>query len=306
MSKIEAEHSERAAGVSTTTIERILAARGRSLDTIDIGRVLPSVAQRRVGPFVFFDHMGPAELGRGEGLDVRPHPHIHLATVTYLFEGELIHRDSLGYEQPIRPGDVNWMNAGRGIVHSERTPPELRRIGTRLHGIQLWVALPRAHEDSDPSFHHYPSDTLPCLEVDGVTVHLLAGAAYGATSPVATLSPLLYFEARMPAGSRLELPSAPERAIYVVEGAVTCEQQRADARHMLVFAQGSTPVIEAASPTRLVLLGGEPLDGPRHIWWNFVSSSQERIEEAKRDWREGRFPRIPGDDRESIPLPEDT
>ncbi len=258
-----------------------------------------------MGPFAFFDNMGPATLGPGAGIDVRPHPHIGLATVTYLLEGELLHRDSLGSLQAIRPGDINWMTAGRGIVHSERTPPELRLAGSRLHALQLWVALPAALEEDEPSFVHYPGQTLPRVDVAGAAVRVLAGAAYGVSSPVRTPSPLLYLEATLPAGRELPLPGeCEERAAYVLEGAIRCGAERAGPGRMLVFAPGSGVALRAEEAARVVLIGGAPIDGERHIFWNFVSSSRERIERAKRDWRERRFPRVPGDDAEVEPLPE--
>ena len=267
--------------------------------------MLPSAALRMVGPFTFFDQMGAVVFGQGQGLDVRPHPHIGLATVTYLFEGEILHRDSLGFHQPIRPGDINWMNAGRGIVHSERTPQEHRQNGSRLHGLQLWVALPLAHEEASPSFHHHPGATLPEWDHGGVRLRVLAGTAYEMTSPVETLSPLFYVDAVMSAGSELALPVGhEERAIYVVEGALGCGAERAGAGRMLVFAKEAKVVLRAELATRIVLLGGAPLDGKRYIDWNFVSSSKERLERAKRDWKEGRFPKVPGDDLELMPLPE--
>ena len=234
-----------------------------------------------------------------------PHPHIGLATVTYLFEGELLHRDSLGSQQLIRPGDINWMTAGRGIVHSERTTPERRRQGSRLHALQLWVALPMALEESEPSFVHYPGATLPELNVAGARLRVLAGTAYGVTSPVRASSPLFYVDAAMPAGSELTLPSEhEERAVYVIDGALGCGAERAEAGRMLVFAPEAKVVVRAEPATRVVLVGGAPLEGGRHIFWNFVSSSRERIEQAKRDWKEGRYPKVPGDEVEFSPLPE--
>ena len=285
-------------------IETMIAGRKRDIGGFSVERLLPAMARRRVGPFVFFDHMGPADLAPGQGIDVRPHPHINLATVTYLFEGEIVHRDSVGSLQPIRPGAINWMTAGSGIVHSERTAAELRKTGSRVHGLQLWVGLPKAREETAPEFAHYPADALPELEKEGVRVRVLAGSAYGARSPVRTLSPLFYVEARMPAGSELPVPAEhEERAAYVVEGTVRCGTERADASHMIVFTAGSAPLLRAESDVRLVLLGGAPLDGDRHLWWNFVSSSRERIEQAKRDWKEGRFATVPGE-TEFIALPE--
>jgi len=305
MSWIEANEPVCRDSDSTPPIELTIEARARKIDGFSVGRVLPSPARRLIGPFIFFDHIGPAELGPGHGMDVRPHPHINLATVTYVFEGQILHRDSLGSHQIIQPGAINWMTAGRGIVHSERTPPELRRTGSRLSGIQLWVALPKEHEETEPDFHHHPPDTLPELEEDGVGIRVLAGSAYGATSPVRTFSPLFYVEASLPAGGRLSLPPEhEERASYILEGIVCCGAERAEARQMLVFSPGATPVLRAELASRVVLLGGARIDGPRHIWWNFVSSSKERIEQAKRDWREGRFPKVRGDEKEFIPLPE--
>jgi redox-sensitive bicupin YhaK (pirin superfamily) len=289
----------------TSAIATVIDARPRDIGGFTVGRVLPSAALRHVGPFVFFDHIGPAELAAGQGLDVRPHPHIGLATVTYLFDGEIVHRDSLGSHRSIRPGDVNWMTAGRGIVHSERTPQELRRARSRLHGLQLWVALPLGCEETEPEFHHHPAVSLPALELSGARIRVLAGDAYGVTSPVRTFSPLFYAEIAMPAGCDLAVPSAhEERAAYVVEGAVTCGNERAERGRMLVFPKGAEVSLHAPSAARIVLLGGAPLEGERHIWWNFVSSSQERIEEAKRDWKGGRFPKVPGDETEFIPLPD--
>jgi redox-sensitive bicupin YhaK (pirin superfamily) len=257
-----------------------------------------------VGPFTFLDEMN-GKFAAGGGLDVPPHPHIGLATVTYLFDGEIVHRDSLGSLQPIRPGDINWMTAGRGIVHSERTAADRRSQASRLHGLQLWVALPLAHEETAPSFHHHPGASLPERDRDGVRLRILAGSAFGMTSPVQTLSPLFYVEAAMSAGSIVSVPTEhEERALYVVEGAVTCGAERTEAGRMLVFVSGASVVLRADSPARVVLLGGAPLDGRRHIHWNFVSSSRERIERARRDWRDRRFPTVPGDEVEFVPLPD--
>jgi redox-sensitive bicupin YhaK (pirin superfamily) len=289
----------------TSTIAAVIDGRPRDIGGFAVRRVLPSAAPHPVGPFVFFDHIGPADFAPGQGLDVRPHPHIGLATVTYLFDGEIVHRDSLGSYQPIRPGDVNWMTAGSGIVHSERTGAEPRRAGSRLHGLQLWVALPLAHEEDAPAFHHHPAATLPLLDLAGARIRLLAGNAYGRTSPVETLSPLFYAEVALPAGGDLALPGEhAERAAYVVDGAVGVGQERAGPGRMLVFATGAKAVLHALADARIALIGGAPVDGERHIWWNFVSSANARIEEAKRDWKENRFPKVPGDEADSIPLPE--
>jgi redox-sensitive bicupin YhaK (pirin superfamily) len=286
-------------------VAAILEARSRDVGGIAVRRLLPAKARRLVGPFVFFDHVAGVDLAPGHGIDVLPHPHIGLATVTYLFEGELLHRDSLGSAQSIRPGDVNWMNAGRGIVHSERTPDASRRIGSRLHALQLWVALPAALEESEPSFDHHPGATLPQVDLARVRLRVLAGAAYGVVSPVRTSSPLFYVDAALPAGCELPLPGEhEERAAYVVEGAIRCGAERTGPGRMLVFAPGANVVLRAEAAARLVLIGGVPLGGERHLLWNFVSSSRERLERAKRDWREGRFPKVPGDDVEFEPFPE--
>lgn len=290
---------------STPIAATILDSRERDLGGFVVRRTLPSAARRRVGPFTFFDHFGPAVFAPGEGMTVRPHPHIGLATVTYLFEGEIFHRDSVGSAQPIRPGDINWMTAGRGIVHSERTSPELRASGSRLHGLQLWVALPTKEEERAPSFHHHPGSTMPSSTRNGVGLRVLAGSAYGMTSPVEALSPLFYVDATMPAGSELELPEEyEERAVYVVSGEIACGGEHAKIGRMLVLERGSGVVVRAAEASRVVLVGGAPLDGERYIDWNFVSSSKERIARAANDWKEGRFPKVPGDEVEFIPLPE--
>jgi redox-sensitive bicupin YhaK (pirin superfamily) len=282
----------------------LIDARARDLGGFTVGRVLPAAARKLIGPFIFFDHMGPAEFAPGRGIDVRPHPHIGLATVTYLFEGEIVHRDSLGSHQPIRPGDVNWMTAGRGIVHSERTGTEPRRAGSRLNGLQLWVALPLEHEEAEPEFQHHPAPVLPSLDIAGTRVRVLAGSAFGESSPVRTHSPLFYVDAAMPAGSELPLPEEHEqRAAYVVAGTVACGGEPVQHGRMMVLTPGARACLRAVSDARVALIGGAPLAGERHIFWNFVSSSEARIEQAKRDWREGRFPKVPGDEREFIPLP---
>ena len=285
-------------------IELLIAPRPRDLGGFSVRRVLPVAARRMVGPFIFYDHMGPATMPIGEGVDVRPHPHIGLATVTYLFQGEIVHRDSLGNLQPIRPGDVNWMLAGRGIVHSERSAPEERQRGVRLHGIQSWVALPRAHEEDAPAFEHHPRQSLPSLRRDGATLVVIAGTAYGAHSPAPVLSPTLYVDAQLEPGARLEVDAThSERGVHVAEGSVRCDGQPVAPGVIAVLRPGARVVVEADGPARVMLVGGAPLDGPRHIFWNFVNSSQERIDRAAADWRAGRFPKVPGDDQEFIPLP---
>lgn len=290
---------------SAPVIANVIDARARELGGIAVRRVLPTAARRMVGPFTFLDEMRQPSFAAGEGIDVPPHPHIGLATVTYLFEGEIVHRDSLGSQQAIRPGDINWMTAGRGIVHSERTAADQRQPGSRLHGLQIWVALPLVHEEAEPSFRHYPGAHLPERDHDGVRLRVLAGSAFGLTSPVDTLSLLFYVDAVMAPGATLSLPSEhEERALYVIDGAVACGIERTEAGRMLVFVPGASVTLRADSPARVVLLGGAPLDGPRHIYWNFVSSSKARIEQAKRDWKDGLFPKVPGDNLEFVPLPE--
>ena len=288
------------------SIARVLDGRPRDLGGFSVRRVLPASGQQTVGPFIFFDHMGPAAFAPGDGVDVRPHPHIGLATVTYLFEGEFMHRDSIGTAQLIRPGDVNWMVAGRGIVHSERTPPELRRAagGARLHGIQSWVALPKAHEECEPSFEHHPARCLPEVRGAGVVLRLIAGEAFGQRAPASVFAPMFYLDAVLEEGGAVTLAREHgERAAYVVSGEIVVDGVRHGVGRMLVADDETEFTVHAAGPARVMLLGGEPLDGRRHIWWNLVSSSRERIERAKADWREERFAPVPGDD-ERIPLPD--
>lgn len=289
----------------TNEVAAKIQGKSRDIGGFSVMRVLPSAARRMVGPFVFFDHMGPATFLPGQGLAVRPHPHIHLATVTYLFEGEILHRDSLGSLQAIQPGAINWMTAGRGIVHSERMSEETVARGSRLHGIQLWLALPRDKEESEPSFVHHPAHTLPLVVLGAVHLRVLSGSAYGVTSPVSILSPLFYVDATMPAGSSLTLPQEySERAVYVAQGSIESESEVAEVGTMLVFSSRGRGLLKARSDSRVLLLGGEPLEGKRFVFWNFVSSSKERIEQAKSDWKNGRFPTVPGDEEEFIPLPE--
>lgn len=289
-----------------SVVSRVLEGRPRDLGGFGVRRVLPAGRLQTVGPFIFFDHMGPATFTGGGGVDVRPHPHIGLATVTYLFAGEFMHRDSLGTAQLIRPGDVNWMVAGRGIVHSERTPPEARRVagGAPIHGIQTWVALPKQWEEAEPSFEHHPAATLPEIHGAGVTMRLIAGAAYGERAATSVYSPTFYLAATLEPGAAVELPAEyVERAVYVVDGEVEVEGERYASGHMVLFEAAARAPVRALTGARVMLLGGAPTDGPRHIWWNFVSSSLDRIERAKADWREERFAAVPGDD-ERIPLPE--
>ena len=289
-------------------IETVVVPRTTDLgDGFTVRRALPSAQRRMVGPFVFFDQMGPAMLRPGGGLDVRPHPHIGLATVTYLFDGEIMHRDSLGTVQAIRPGEINWMTAGRGIAHSERTPAERRPEGGSLFGIQAWVALPRALEEMAPGFVHQPRQALPLIADEGCEARLIVGGLADVRSPVAGHSDMFYVDLALDAGARFSLPAEHvERAAYVVTGQVAVAASGGapfGAETLVVFAPKAEIVLEAVGgPARVMLLGGEPMDGPRHLWWNFVASSTERIEQAKADWREGRFAPVP-DETEFIPLP---
>jgi redox-sensitive bicupin YhaK (pirin superfamily) len=276
-------------------------------DGFEVRRALPSTQRRMVGPFVFLDHMGPVVFRPGSGLDVRPHPHIGLATVTYLLRGEIFHRDSLGSAQAIRPGEVNWMTAGRGIVHSERTAPDLRAAGSLLYGLQCWVALPKAHEETEPGFAHFDVASLPVEQGDGVTARLVAGEFFGRRSPAPTLSPMVYADIALQPGARIELPALyAEQALYVVDGPLDLGADGVhDGGRLLVLRPGAAVTLRAAGPSsaRVMLLGGEPMDGPRYLSWNFVASSAERIEQAKDDWRAQRFAAVPGE-TEFIPLPD--
>jgi redox-sensitive bicupin YhaK (pirin superfamily) len=284
----------------------VIVPRAHDIGGFEVRRALPARERQMVGPFIFFDQMGPGEFLAGWGLDVRPHPHIGLSTVTYLFEGEILHRDSLGSAQPIRPGDVNWMTAGRGIAHSERTDPVLRIRDNRLFGIQSWVALPKPLEEAEAAFVHHPSATLPVVEENGARLRLVAGTGWGLTAPVATASPLFYADAALSPGAALPLPDGhEERGAYVVGGMVEVAGTRFEAGRMLLFRAGDRLALRAGPEgARLLLLGGAVMDGPRFIFWNFVSSSRERIEQAKADWKAGRFGTVPGDEHEFIPLPE--
>lgn len=287
--------------------ELVIEGRRRDVGGFMVRRVLPSAQQKLIGPFIFYDHLCRVDFAPGRGLDVRPHPHIGLATVTYLFEGAFLHRDSLGYAQRIEPGAVNWMIAGRGVAHSERTPPELRESGGPLHGIQCWVALPHEHEEIAPSFTHHPRSSIPRLTRPGAELAVLAGTAYGRTSPVSVLSPTLYVHARLAAGARLAVDDGhAERAVYVASGALSLGP---DAREygegtLVVLPAGQSVELSSSGGADAMLLGGAPLGGERHIYWNFVASSPERLEQAKADWRAGRFGKVVGDELELIPLPE--
>jgi redox-sensitive bicupin YhaK (pirin superfamily) len=276
-------------------------------DGFKVRRALPSVQRRMVGPFIFLDHFGPMVFRTGAGPNVRPHPHIGLSTLSYLLEGEMIHRDSAGNVETIRAGDVNWMTAGRGIVHSERTPEKLQARGGSMFGQQIWVALPKALEEMDPSFSNHAERTLPGLEADGASLTVIAGDAFGRRSPVPVFSDLMYVDAVLNSGSRLQVPVEHiERAMFVVSGEIEVAGQTGNfgQHQFVVFRPGSEIVLQTDSGAHLMLVGGEPFTEPRHIYWNFVSSSEERIEQAKDDWRRGRFPQITGE-TEFIPLPPD-
>jgi redox-sensitive bicupin YhaK (pirin superfamily) len=276
----------------------------RDLGGFAVRRVLPSRSRQTVGPFIFFDHFGPVAFAPGEGMDVRPHPHIGLATVTYLFEGAILHRDSLGNVQPITPGDVNWMTAGGGIVHSERSAPEDRARGIRMHGLQTWVALPHDAEDAPPAFVHVAASALPRLSVDAATVVVVAGHAFGARAPTPTHSDTLYAAVELPAGATLAVPAEhEERAVYVVAGEIEIDGAPVPEAHMAVLAKPERSRIAARTAATLMLVGGAKVDGPRIVWWNFVASSPERIEAAKAKWRAQAFAAVPGE-TEFIPLPE--
>jgi redox-sensitive bicupin YhaK (pirin superfamily) len=288
------------------SIEMVIAARRRDLGGFEVGRVLPWPKRRMVGPFVFFDHMGPVQLAANlpRRVDVRPHPHIGLATITYLFEGEIVHRDSLGFHQVIRPGEVNWMTAGRGISHSERFET-MREHGGLLHGIQAWIALPQAAEETAPAFVHYDAGSLPIERHAGASTRVIAGKFFGKSSPVSTHSSLVYVHVELEAGASTAIPDGySERAAFVAAGTVRVGAANYEAGQMIVFARDSEPEIVALGAATVMLLGGEPL-GARHIWWNFVSSRLDRIEQAKADWRAGRIPLPVGDADEFIPLPEE-
>ncbi len=290
---------------SCDAIEHVIVPRARDLGGFEVRRALPSARKQMIGPFIFFDQMGPAEFLLTNGIDVRPHPHIGLATVTYLFEGEVFHRDSLGTAVAIRPGALNLMSAGRGIVHSERETAEAKSKPRRLFGIQAWAALPKSHEETAPSFLHYGADDLPRIEGEGKRVRLIMGDAYGQSSPVTFPHATLYAEAVLAPGAVLPFDADyDERGIYIASGEIDIAGDTFGAGRLLVFKPGDRISILALSNVRLMLLGGEPMDGPRHIWWNFVSSSKDRIEAAKADWQARRFALVPGDEKEFIPLPE--
>ena len=292
-------------GFQCDAIERVIVPRTTDLGDFEIRRALPSAQRRMVGPFIFLDHMGPVEFRSGHGLDVRPHPHIGLATVTYLFDGEIVHRDSLGTQAAIRPGEVNWMTAGRGIAHSERTALDRRAAEDKLHGLQCWVALPMTQEETDPDFAHHEADELPSLAAEGKRIRLVAGRMLGMASPVKTAWDTIFADIRLDAGTPMPLDADyEERAIYIVSGEIEIAGDRFGPQKLLVFRPGDRITLRAATAAHCVIVGGARMDGPRHIWWNFVSSRKDRIEQAKADWKGGRFDLVPGDEKEFIPLPE--
>jgi hypothetical protein len=286
-------------------LEMVVVPRSVDLGDFTVRRALPHTTRRTVGPFVFFDHFGPAEFRGGNGVDVRPHPHIGLSTLTYLYDGEIIHRDTLGVQAPIRPGEVNWMTAGRGIVHSERTAPERRVDGEPLHGLQLWIAMMRKDEEIDPSFAHLGDEELPVIRDEGKTARVIAGKMFGAVSPLKTTSETLCADVVLEAGASMPLDADyEERAIYVSSGEIDVSGDKFSTGQLLIFRPGDRLTVTAVAPSRVAVVGGTPLDGPRYIWWNFVSSRKERIDEAKEEWKRGRFGKISGDEIEFIPLPE--
>lgn len=273
------------------------------VEGMPILRALPSAQFRSIGPFVFFDHMLATDFAPGQGMNINQHPHIGLSTLTYLFEGQVQHKDSLGSDQLVLPGDVSWMTAGRGVAHVERTPQALRESGSRLHGLQVWLALPQAEENREPSYSHHPLASLPQSESLGVRIRLIAGSGFCLVSPVPVLSPTLYADIQMVAGSTLTLsPEHPQRALYLLEGEALLDDDPAPPRQLLVLSEGASPVLSACADCRAVLIGGEPLDGARRMNWNFVASDPALIDEARRRWAAGDWPKVPGE-RERIELP---
>ena len=286
-------------------IDLVIVPRARDIGSFEVRRALPSAEKQMVGPFIFFDQFGPVLMKAGQGMDVRPHPHIGLSTVTWVYDGVIQHKASLGFDQPIKPGELNWMTAGKGIVHSERTPPMERTAGQKVFGIQSWVALPKTHEEIAPNFEHVADAALPLLTDKGRSVRIIAGSMYGERSPVKTAFDLFYADVVLDVGARLPLPAEhEERGIYISEGSLTIAGERHEAGRLLVFRPGDEITLSTETGARFMMLGGEPMDGPRYIWWNFVSSSKDKIEAAKDDWKRARFSIVPGDEKEFIPLPE--
>ncbi len=286
------------------TIATVITAKAKDIGGFQVRRALPTAQLRAVGPFVFLDQMGPARVPAGQGLDVRPHPHIGLSTMTYLYEGEILHRDSLGTVQPITPGAINWMLAGRGIVHSERSPEHVRSTGHSLSGLQFWVALPQAEEEAAPAFRHIDRESVPALKEPGIDTRVLAGRLQGVEAPLRAPHPMICVDFNMAVGATTTvLPDWPERALYVSAGNVEIAGTRFSEGQLILLTPRAEARLHALTDSRVMLIGGEPLDGPRYIWWNFVSSSEERIEQAKADWKAGRFTPVPGE-TEFIPLPD--
>jgi redox-sensitive bicupin YhaK (pirin superfamily) len=305
MSFLPADDPEPGNAAQADAIAHVIVPRSVDLGDFVVRRALPSRQTRMVGPFVFFDHMGPAVFRAGAGVEVRPHPHIGLATLTYLFDGEIMHRDSLGSTIAIRPGEVNLMTAGRGIVHSERSAPERKASGGSLHGLQCWLGLPAALEENDPAFVHHGAEEFPVVRDDDKAVRVVAGSLYGARSPVVTASETLFADATLRAGAVLPVDAHyEERSVYVVDGEIEIADGRFGAGQLLVFRPGDHITVKAVMDAHVVILGGSAMDGPRHLWWNFVSSRKERIEQAKAEWAAGHFAKVPGDEIEFIPLPE--
>jgi redox-sensitive bicupin YhaK (pirin superfamily) len=309
MSFMPVQDPEPGNAAQAEAIAHVIVPRSVDLGDFVVRRALPSQQTRMVGPFVFFDHMGPAVFRSGAGVDVRPHPHIGLATLTYLFDGEIMHRDSLGTAIAIRPGEVNLMTAGRGIVHSERTAAERRVSGGNLHGLQCWLGLPAAQEETDPAFAHHGVEDFPVVRDDDKAVRVVAGSIYGERSPVITASETLFADATLRAGAVLPVDAHyEERAVYVVDGEIDIGSDRFGAGQLLVFRPGDHVTVKAVTNARtdahVMIVGGAAMDGPRHLWWNFVSSRKERIEQAKAEWAAGHFAKVPGDEIEFIPLPE--
>ena len=289
---------------SIDAIEHVIVPRVRDIGDFEVHRALPAAERQMIGPFIFFDRVGPVMMKAGAGMDVRPHPHIGLATVTWLFNGKIFHRDSLGSEQAIAPGELNWMTAGKGIVHSERTPTLERASGQNMFGLQSWVALPKGVEETAPAFEHVAEALLPVLSDKGRKVQVIAGAMYGVKSPVKTLSDLFYGDVRLEQGLSLPLPPEhEERGLYLVDGRIEIAGRVFEGGKLIAFKPHTEVIVTALETCHFMLLGGEPMDGPRHIWWNFVSSSKEKIDAAKEEWRTGKFKIVPGDDKEFIPLP---
>ena len=303
MSKILTDSEQKSLSDNAGAVELLIQPSDKDLGGFSVKRALPTVERKMVGPWIFFDHFGPAVFPAGEGVNVRPHPHINLATVTYLFEGEILHRDSLGNLQTIGPGDINLMVAGRGIVHSERERPEVTAQEHGLHGLQLWMALPEKDEEVEPDFIHYPEADIPTVTVDAVPMRVMMGCAYGVTSPVKTFAETLYVEAHMKAGQSITLPQAEERAVYVASGSLETQGTSIPEHSMAVLSSEPGIELRATSESRIALIGGEHI-GKRYIEWNFVSSRKERIESARADWKAGHFPKVPGDEKEFIPLPD--